>query len=307
MVDTTAAGHPRLIRNLVLLARRDERVQIGWDPDDRLVLTPPPGVTADTMIGVLRLLDGYHSVPDVAWRAERRGVDSAAVSAVVRLLSEAGLVERTPTAHSPARTVLIVGRGPLADAVGAGLRRGATVDRRSAAVVDHHPTCPRTLPRDLAAVVLTDSVVTAPDVVRLLMHDEIPHLPVRCRDGVGVVGPFVVPGHTACLHCVDLTRCDLDRDWPYLAAQLDGHAASATPPTVAATAAFAVARVHDFLGRHTRWSDKTALHRRSPPAMGHRRDVMMGHSQEIDAEAGTVHRRPWHRHPVCPCSGHVPV
>lgn len=40
------------------------------------------------------------------------------------------------------------------------------------------------------------------------------------RDTVGSVGPLVLPGSSACLHCVDLTRADLDPDWPALAAQL---------------------------------------------------------------------------------------
>ncbi|MDV7197292.1 TOMM precursor leader peptide-binding protein [Rhodococcus kroppenstedtii] len=293
MVETIVAGHPRLTPHLVLLARRDERVQIGWSPDTRMILAPPPGLDAATMIGALRLLDGQRSLPEVLWRAAERGVDSAAMSAVVRVLDEAGFLHRQPPpgADPPPPAVLVVGRGPLADAVCASLRRGAAVDHRIA--------YPRPLPTDLAAVVLTDSVVTPPDVVRHLMHDGIPHLPVRCRDGVGVVGPFVVPGRTACLHCVELTRCDLDREWPFLAAQLGGHAASASPTTLTATAAFAVGRVHDFLGDRLLFSQRTTHTRPSP--------LEMGHSQEIDTAAGTVRRRRWRRHPVCPCSGHAPA
>jgi hypothetical protein len=47
-----------------------------------------------------------------------------------------------------------------------------------------------------------------------------PHLVAEVRDAVGVVGPLVLPGSTACLRCLDLTRSDLDPDWPALAAQL---------------------------------------------------------------------------------------
>lgn len=47
-----------------------------------------------------------------------------------------------------------------------------------------------------------------------------PHLLAEVRETVGVVGPLVLPGRTACLHCLDLTRSDLDPDWPVLAAQL---------------------------------------------------------------------------------------
>lgn len=47
-----------------------------------------------------------------------------------------------------------------------------------------------------------------------------PHLLAEVRDGVGVVGPLVVPGRTACLHCLELRRTDRDPDWPALAVQL---------------------------------------------------------------------------------------
>ncbi len=52
-----------------------------------------------------------------------------------------------------------------------------------------------------------------------LVRDGIPHLVVGVRETVGVVGPFVIPGSTACLHCLDLHRTDLDPRWPALLAQ----------------------------------------------------------------------------------------
>jgi hypothetical protein len=33
----------------------------------------------------------------------------------------------------------------------------------------------------------------------------------------------VLPGHTACLHCLDLTRRDSDPDWPIVTARLGGY------------------------------------------------------------------------------------
>lgn len=55
------------------------------------------------------------------------------------------------------------------------------------------------------------------------------HLLAEVRDTVGVVGPLVLPGGSACLHCVDLTRADLDPDWPALAAQLAQPARTPAP------------------------------------------------------------------------------
>ncbi|WP_139320525.1 ThiF family adenylyltransferase [Saccharomonospora sp. CUA-673] len=50
-------------------------------------------------------------------------------------------------------------------------------------------------------VVLTDTVVPAPEVVSDLMAQRQPHLLVRVRDGIGIVGPLVYPGRSACLEC----------------------------------------------------------------------------------------------------------
>jgi len=71
-----------------------------------------------------------------------------------------------------------------------------------------------------------DLVVLAParaellDDARTLVPAGTPHLLAEVRDTTGIVGPLVLPGRTACLRCLDLTRTDLDPDWPALSAQL---------------------------------------------------------------------------------------
>lgn len=71
-----------------------------------------------------------------------------------------------------------------------------------------------------------DLVVLAPgraeqlEDARRLVDDGTPHLLAEVRGAVGVVGPLVLPGRSACLTCLDLTRTDLDPQWPALAAQL---------------------------------------------------------------------------------------
>jgi hypothetical protein len=55
-------------------------------------------------------------------------------------------------------------------------------------------------PRDTTdLVVLADFLVADPWVVRELHACGIAHLPVRLRDGTGLVGPLVVPGVMSCL------------------------------------------------------------------------------------------------------------
>jgi hypothetical protein len=69
-------------------------------------------------------------------------------------------------------------------------------------------------------VVLARAWAASDPLVAGLQRTGVPHLVATVRGGTGVVGPFVVPGRTSCLHCADLHRRDADPHWPELAAQL---------------------------------------------------------------------------------------
>jgi ThiF family protein len=86
-------------------------------------------------------------------------------------------------------------------------------------------------------VVLTED--SEPELAAALMADRIPHLVANAGEAIGVVGPLVLPGRSACLRCLDLTRRDRDPAWPLIAAQLAGHAAAV--PACDAVLATAVA------------------------------------------------------------------
>jgi hypothetical protein len=68
-------------------------------------------------------------------------------------------------------------------------------------VDDHRPRWPASpvSPAAVDLVVLSDSLVADPRMVRELHSRGVPHLPVRVRDGTGLVGPLVIPGVTSCL------------------------------------------------------------------------------------------------------------
>lgn len=70
----------------------------------------------------------------------------------------------------------------------------------------------------------------------------IPHLLGSAFEGHGTVGPLVIPGKTACLHCLDLTRRDRDPMWPIVTARLGGYppGETACDVTLAALVAAAV-------------------------------------------------------------------
>ncbi len=55
-----------------------------------------------------------------------------------------------------------------------------------------------------------------------LVRERIPHLAVGAAEAVGMVGPFVSPGRSACLRCLDLGRAERDPSWPLILAQLAG-------------------------------------------------------------------------------------
>ena len=85
-----------------------------------------------------------------------------------------------------------------------------------------------------------------------LMREQIPHLAASADEAIGIVGPLVIPGRTACLRCMDLTRTDRDPAWPLILAQLAGRAPdplACDAPLAAAVAAQAAAQGLAFIDR----------------------------------------------------------
>lgn len=136
---------------------------------------------------------------------------------------------------------------------------------------------------DLAVITgWPDPVLTA-----ALMRDRVPHLVVRAEEAIGVVGPFVLPGRSACARCVDLSKTDRDPAWPRILAQAsagDPPAATQACDTVlaAATAALATAQALAFI-------DRTGT-----PAAANG-------TLELVLPAWQWQRRGWPPHPACTC------
>jgi hypothetical protein len=99
------------------------------------------------------------------------------------------------------------------------------------------------------------AVLTAshgPELAAGLLADDVPHLAAAAGEAIGVVGPLVIPGRSACLRCLDMARAARDPAWPVVLAQLAGRQLS-TPACdcVLATsvAAQASAQVLTFVDR----------------------------------------------------------
>ena len=91
-----------------------------------------------------------------------------------------------------------------------------------------------------------------PELAAGLLADEVPHLTATAGEAIGIVGPLVIPGRSACLHCLDLARAERDPAWPLVLAQIIGRQPS-TPACdcvlAASVAAQACAQVLTFVDR----------------------------------------------------------
>jgi bacteriocin biosynthesis cyclodehydratase domain-containing protein len=269
-----------------VLSRPDGAVQVGWDPRRAVLVRPPTGLSARALGELLRVLQSGATLAEV--RALADGVDASAIDGLLAALVDSGVVTETaaPRPASRSASIRIHGRGPLSDLLASALRcSGARITHSS---LRHAAVTADTT--DL--VVLADSLVADPRMLRELHAARIPHLPVRVRDGAGLVGPLVLPGVTSCLRCADLHRSDRDAAWPAVASQLRDTVGTADRATVLATAALALNQV-DRVVAAVRGG--VAVDRAPQPPS------TLDTTLEFDVGTGSTVARRWSRHPRCYC------
>lgn len=267
-----------------VLLRPDGVVQVGWDPRRAVLVRPPSGLTASALADLLRRLQSGATLSEIQAHAFEVAADS--IADLISSLVDAGVVTNAARRRTRAASIRIHGRGPLSDLLAGALRcSGAQITHSSRT----HAGTP-TESTDLA--VLTDFLVSDPRVVRDLHAARVPHLPVRVRDGVGLVGPLVIPGVTSCLGCADLHRSDRDAAWPALAAQLRDTVGSADRATVLATAALALNQIDRVMSAVR---GEPAVSRSAAPA------PTLDTTLEFDVNMGSIVARRWSRHPHCTC------
>ena len=241
--------------------RDDHHLQVGIDPPWRLVVPDEPDVRR--LLADLTL--GHPARPE-----------TESGHRVLRSLHAAGMlvdpgVVTTATRSRAAATVSVQATGPAAlDA--ARLLRAAG--------------CP-VAPPDAAPAAATVALVIAVgeprrEVVDAHLRDGRAHLPVTATPGGFTLGPFVVPGTTACLRCVDAHRGTHDPRRAVVVEQLAGRDAGPADPALAAIAtAWAVRDVLSYVDgeQPSTWSATIELR----PDLEQR-------------------RRTWARHPHCGCA-----
>lgn len=102
---------------------------------------------------------------------------------------------------------------------------------------------------DAPPVVVVAAHLVPPGFAAALMADDRAHLPVVFTGTGAEIGPYIVPGQTACLSCLAAHRRDSDPAWPAVAAQLLGRALSVTDPSIVWEAGIAAARMISESGR----------------------------------------------------------
>lgn len=288
---------------------------IGLDPAVAIAVTglPPPLAGMLDEVGVP---SAAHLL--VARAVERGAVREEAEDLLHQLCAAGALVDAVTGTRRVQRrassTVVVAGRGPLAVGIVTGLvlagvgtvhtdtRGQVHTDDLGTGYVDADRGADRLAATRGAVARLVPGARTGPPPMRLVpdlvvLADEIPqpvglsalhadavtHLQVRLRDGVGIVGPLVLPGRSTCLSCIELQRTAQDEEWPLAAAQLVGTAGRADPSCVAATVGLATAQALAALD----------VEGPGPPTL----DATL----ELDVAAGTVRRRDWSADPECHC------
>ncbi|MCV7315655.1 cyclodehydratase [Mycolicibacillus parakoreensis] len=273
-----------------VLLRPDDTVQLGWDPRRAVLIAPPPDLSVAALAALLRSMQTRISAVALHRRARADGLrEPAALTELLTAVVAAGLA-RVETAPRPSSSrcpaIRVHGRGPLSDLLATSLRGcGARVE---------HSRQPHARLTGTDLVVLADTLVVDPRLLRELHGGRVAHLAVRVRDGVGLIGPLVIPGVTSCLDCADLHRGDRDPAWPALAAQLRETVGTADPATVLATGALALTEVNRVVA-----AVRGAAVDPAPPPTWNA-------TVEFDVAAGTLLTRRWRRHPRCRCWSGAP-
>ncbi len=246
---------PMLRPGLNVLRRDPRTLQLGLEWPGVAAVQASPSIRA-----VLDAVDGFRDIAGVVLAATAQGVPADDARHALEALLDAGVlvdqaVVRPPAVPDPTWSGFWLLAGPRSTASGVLKSRQTALVHvpvtgqvaRLVAGLLAQEQLPMT-PDANAATLLVVAADQEPsrDVADEAMRSGRPFLCVGVRELVGLVGPFVVPGRTACLRCVDLSRSQLDPCWPtLLAAAQSGPAkvASCPPSLIAATAAYAAQEI----------------------------------------------------------------
>lgn len=287
----------RLRTPVSTLWRAAGELQVGLDAEASVLLPEAPRC-ADR---VVHAFDAWRTPADVLRLVP--GIEAGWLADAVTALVGAGALIAGPPRPGTSCPVVVIGSGALARHVVRLLGAGGVPVLRVVDDTDADPLALRRRWQELSGpttqvglfgqwhTALDDPVrlvVVAPATVEAdrvltdhLRRAGVPHLMVRAEPERAVVGPFVVPGGGACLRCVDLTRRDLDPEWPLLLSQLARTLHSPGPVASAWAASTAAAEALAWLGRG--------------------RAGTCGATLELVTDTLAFETRTWAAHPACGC------
>jgi ThiF family len=143
---------------------------------------------------------------------------------------------------------------------------------------------------------------TLPDLADDLTRGGVPHLSLWAGEAIGVVGPLVLPGRSACLRCVNLRKAEGDPQWPKILAQVTfARAQPQACDTVLAAmaAALASAQALAFIDRAV--AGPAGAEDRGIPGVS-RLPVTANGTLEVVLPDWQWRRRTWPPHPACGCA-----
>jgi hypothetical protein len=250
------AGMRPMVRPGLHLLRRDIRtLQVGLEWPGVAALVDSSAVQA-----VLEAVDGFRDLPGVILAAEARGVSGqAAHEAVGALLDSGALVDQATVKPSDVESAgwaamwLLAGPGCTAADVHRVRQTARVYVEGSGRVADQvralvvaEGLAPASSAEEASVLVLAADHEPSRQSADEALRRGVPYLCVGIRELVGLVGPFVVPGRTACLRCVDLSRAHTDPCWRTLVDAIQANPAAEpcrTPSLVATIAGYAVQEV----------------------------------------------------------------
>ncbi len=199
-LDMPAIRHP-MLRPGVRITRRDDRsLQVGLDRRSSLVVPDNPQVRA--MLEALRSggpIDGGHENNDV-WRMLESKGQLVDADTYFHQLPQEPAAQRSRAAlfaqHPRDAGLRVIARAAARVAVDADHGEGAVTELLGRAGVGAGTS------RPTVALVIADGEVRRRRLDRFLQAGT-PHLLVSHGEGRVLVGPFVDPGRTACLRCLD--------------------------------------------------------------------------------------------------------
>lgn len=300
---------PALKSGLLPVWRDRDTLQIGIDPRRAIALSGMGQAAA--LIG---LLDGSRDRDQLLTAAAMHGVPVPICERILTLLAAGGAIDDFPAstlrelpAQARARLAAELATASLAHGDGDGGARSLARRRAALVWIAGDRRIGRAITRILRASgvnkVVTAKPATAarPDLAILvglqpqdrparLVAERVPHLAVSAGEAIGVVGPMVIPGRTACMRCLDYVRAGLDPAWPLILAQL----ATRRPEPPACDTVLASAVAAQAAAQALTAIDKT-------PASC----ASVNGTLELELPGWQWRRRSWRPHPACPCAAHT--